>query len=219
MNALKTLVPAILCAALAATAATAQTGPIGAPNQNSPAVQNGNPGHAMSDQVLVEALRKLDPNLRITPGKNNVTYYTLNIRRNDWNYTVVLDVRPNVMWILSDFGPLKVNPNQLPQDLLFRMVDAQLKYGPTNFVFNKFDNGTFLTISHRVERGISLELFHRNLDEFLNAIRNSQPIWSAVQNYTPNNVGAAMPAPAAAQPAPATFGTSPAITPLTFAPK
>jgi hypothetical protein len=198
MFSVKELAIGLVCLAVVASSAFAQTGPVGP-------VGSGNPGvpavqSSTNDQALANYLRQLDPNTKVGQYKTNngqpYSVYTLNIRRDNWNYQISVEVHPNSMVVYTNLG--QINVNELPASTLVQLIDAQWKTSPTHFVFARSPNSVVLSLQRNLHRPISIERFGALLTEFLGDIRSTYSLWSPlVSTATP-----ALPMPAA-NPAPA----------------
>jgi hypothetical protein len=168
--------------------ASAQTGPSGGstPTVNPLVNPAPVPMTGISETELADYLRTLDPNLKVQKNDKGTTFYTVVIRRPDgWSYSLMVESQKGCIWLNMNLGKLPVAPEQIQASLLAGLLQANFKYGPTHFAFEKYSNGGHgLTLSYCLDRMVSLDRVKGTLERLLAQVKESYPLWKPIVNPT-----------------------------------
>lgn len=167
----------ILVALASVAPSFAQTGPTGGGPmiQPTPIVVSG-----LSETDLLNCLRGLDPNVKVTPIKDGTSYY-LTLRRDGWQYDLRISSFAGSIWLDSPLGAPIANVQSASPALLAQLLEANFKIGPTHFSLVKQNDGRMqLYLGRMLERGpLTADMLHNHIDGFCKQVRDMYPTWSA----------------------------------------
>jgi hypothetical protein len=173
----------ILMALAAAVPSFAQTGPTGGGQtgtiggtQPAPLAVIG-----IGEADLLNCLRGLDPNVKVTPIKDG-TSYTLTVRRDGWQYDLRVFSYAGCVWVDTLLGNPIANVQSLPAQHLAQLLKLTYDIGPSHFSLIQLNDGRMrLCLARMLERGPLTGAGLRNqIDFFCKQIRDTYPAWNAI---------------------------------------
>jgi hypothetical protein len=177
MSRLHTLV--LLAALAPASLAHAQTGPIGGPGTNNPPLPPANSGvsQGLTPDHLATYFRnqgqRVDANT-----VNGVTFLKVQMQRDGWNYLFTIEFTQDQKSFLLSM-PFS-NTTSMPATQLQEILKASFRIHPFHFNIRNNNNTPQLWMDGPYfNTSITEDVFQRILDQFLKAVRDSQPAWDS----------------------------------------
>lgn len=134
-------------------------------------------------QQTIQTLKPMIENLGYQPkefknDKGEITRYLIAAVSGGRNWNISLEISPNQqnLWIYADLAPI-ADTNQVPREVLFDMLKANEKMGPSHFAFN--EKIKMFVLYHPVSnRGITPKLVRERIELVARQVEDHERLWN-----------------------------------------
>lgn len=163
-----------------------------APKAEGKAKEAPAPAAAAADALTHEGLKKrledMGFDFKETKSTSGTTMYLVTVDRNDYRYVFYVSLSSDLkrLWVSAALRALP-EPGKVRADVLEKILAKNYELGPTYFSVKS--NRTLYLELPLANRGLTPRTLRNELDEFMAAIRSTQPLWDPAK-YPPLTAGA-----------------------------
>jgi hypothetical protein len=134
---------------------------------------------ALSDTEIADMLRQLGHQVETVKLESGNSFYRVKISKDGTIMTMDVERSPDgsKVWLAAWFKQLGPN-EQIPQDILMKMLDVNATQGPCHFACNAKVRQLYLALPLD-NRGLTSNEVQRQIEVLFTVFRNSEPLWNS----------------------------------------